>query len=298
MKRAAEEPALVRIQKVLSDAGVMSRRSAEREIEAGSVTVNGKPAEIGQKVDPRRDEIRYAGKRVWMPDSQEKKVYILLNKPRGYVTTLKDELDRKCVASLVADAGCRVYPVGRLDRVSEGMLILTNDGEFTQYMTHPSHDIPKYYHVRIGCAVTEEQVEKLSEPMELDGYRIRPVTVKVLDCSDEHTTLEMELREGRNRQIRKMCELVGLPIIRLKRVAIGDVNLGSLPVGKWRYLTEEELSSWMPERKERFRRSAPRKDGDDSGKQKTYVRSRPVHVPPGHTAGGSVSSGRRNGKGK
>ena len=297
MKNTPEESAPVRLQKFLSDAGVMSRRSAEREIEAGTVTVNGERAELGQKVDPRKDEVRFAGKRIYLPDSAEKKVYLLLNKPRGYVTTMKDEMDRKCVASLVADAGCRVYPVGRLDRVSEGMLILTNDGEFTNYMTHPSHEIPKIYHVRIGCAVTEEQVERLSGPMELDGYEIRPVVVKVLDCTDEHTTLEMELREGRNRQIRKMCEQVGLPVIRLKRIAIGEVTLGSLPVGKWRYLTEEELTSWMPERKERFHRSAPSAAENGKRKSRTYVRSRPVHVPPGQSAPGSRRTGKRSGKG-
>ena len=243
----------IRLQKYMSDAGVMSRRAAEAAIEAGEITVNGEHAVLGQKIDPKKDEVRYLGRRVYLPDNPEKKTYIVLNKPRGYVTTMKDELDRKCVKALVEDVGCRVYPVGRLDKVSEGMLILTNDGDFANYMMHPQHEVPKYYNVRLEGEIKPEEVKALSQPMEIDGYGIRPVAVTVLEVADGHTTLQMELYEGRNRQIRKMCEQVGLKIIRLKRIAIGSIPLGSLPLGKWRYLTAAELTTLMPEGAERFR---------------------------------------------
>ena len=273
------EKELVRLQKYMSDAGVMSRRAAEKEIEGGKISVNGEPAVIGQKIDPEKDEVRYDGRRIYLPDNTEKKTYILLNKPRGFVTTMKDELDRKCVAALVEDVGCRVYPVGRLDKVSEGMLILTNDGDFANYMMHPSHEVPKYYNVRIEGAVTEEQLKALSSPMELDGYDIRPVNVTVIAKDDEHSTLQMELFEGRNRQIRKMCEQVGLQIIRLKRVAIGDIPLGNLRTGKWRYLTAAELTSLMPELEERFKVSEHEDRNERKPSRPTYQRSRPLHVP-------------------
>ena len=273
------EKELVRLQKYMSDAGVMSRRAAEKEIEDGNIYVNGEPAVLGQKIDPEKDEVRYDGRRIYLPDNTEKKTYILLNKPRGFVTTMKDELDRKCVAALVEDVGCRVYPVGRLDKVSEGMLILTNDGDFANYMMHPSHEVPKYYHVRIEGEITEEQLKALSSPMELDGYDIRPVNVTVLDRDEEHSTLQMELFEGRNRQIRKMCEQVGLQIIRLKRVAIGDIPLGNLRPGKWRYLTAAELTSLMPELEERFKVSEHEDRNTKKPSRPTYQRTRPLHVP-------------------
>ncbi len=246
----------IRLHKFMSDAGVMSRRAAEKEIADGNIFVNGEPAVLGQKVDPEKDEIRYNGRRIYLPDNREKKTYIVLNKPRGFVTTMSDEMGRRCVASLVADVGCRVYPVGRLDKVSEGMLILTNDGDFANYMMHPQHEVPKYYNVRIEGEITDEQVKALSSPMEIDGYDIRPVAVTVLECADGHSTLQMELYEGRNRQIRKMCEQVGIHIIRLKRIAIGDIPLGSLRLGKWRHLTAAELTSLMPSGAERFKKSA------------------------------------------
>ena len=156
---------LIKIQKYFTDCGILSRRAAEEAIKRREVTVNGEPAELGQKIDPEKDEVRYAGRRVYLPDNVEKKTYIVLNKPRGYVTTMDDDLGRKCVKQLVEDVGCRVYPVGRLDKVSEGMLILTNDGEFANYMMHPSHEVPKYYNVRIEGIPTDEQLEKLYEPM-------------------------------------------------------------------------------------------------------------------------------------
>ena len=270
----------IRLQKYMSDAGVMSRRAAEKEIEDGTITVNGERAELGQKIDPERDEIRYKGRRVYLPDNIEKKTYIVLNKPRGYVTTMSDDLGRKCVAQLVSDVGCRVYPVGRLDKVSEGMLILTNDGDFANYMMHPSHEVPKYYNVRIEGIPTDEQLDKLSSPMEIDGFDIRPVAVTVLEKDDEHCTLQMELYEGRNRQIRKMCEQVGLKIIRLKRIAIGDIPLGNLRLGKWRYLTPEELTSLMPTGKEQFKNAAR----DERSASKIAETKKKSHSPS-HRAG-------------
>lgn len=300
----------IRLQKYMSDAGVMSRRAAEKEIEDGSITVNGEPAELGQKVDPDRDEIRYQGRRIYLPDNREKKTYILLNKPRGYVTTMRDELDRKCVAQLVADVGCRVYPVGRLDKVSEGMLILTNDGVFANYMMHPSHEVPKYYNVRIEGVPTDEQLTALSSPMEIDGFDIRPVTVNVLEKDDEYCTLQMELYEGRNRQIRKMCEQVGLKIIRLKRVAIGEIPLGHLRLGKWRYLTPEELTSLMPSGKEQFQHAARDERAEQrdnkkkshspshrAGRAGVHYGERFAHMPKG-TRGGNTSMAGENGSSK
>ncbi len=279
----------VRLQKYMSDAGIMSRRAAEKEIADGTITVNGEAAELGQKIDPQRDEVRYNGRRIYLPDNIEKKTYILLNKPRGYVTTMSDDLGRKCVAQLVSDVGCRVYPVGRLDKVSEGMLILTNDGEFANYMMHPSHEVPKYYNVRIEGVPTEEQLAKLSSPMEIDGTDIRPVAVTVLEKDDTHATLQMELYEGRNRQIRKMCEQVGLKIIRLKRIAIGDIPLGNLRLGKWRYLTSEELTSLMPDGKEQFKHAAK----DERAASKIAETKRKSHSPSHRAGRAGIHAGER-----
>ncbi len=279
----------VRLQKYMSDAGVMSRRAAEKEIVDGTITVNGEAASLGQKIDPQRDEVRYNGRRIYLPDNVEKKTYIVLNKPRGYVTTMSDDLGRKCVAQLVSDVGCRVYPVGRLDKVSEGMLILTNDGEFANYMMHPSHEVPKYYNVRIEGIPTDAQLTKLSSPMEIDGFDIRPVAVTVLEKDDTHATLQMELYEGRNRQIRKMCEQVGLKIIRLKRIAIGDIPLGNLRLGKWRYLTPEELTSLMPEGKEQFKHAAK----DERAASKIAETKRKSHSPSHRAGRAGVHTGER-----
>ncbi len=279
----------IRLQKYMSDAGVMSRRAAEKEIVDGAITVNGEAAELGQKIDPERDEVRYNGRRIYLPDNVEKKTYIVLNKPRGYVTTMSDDLGRKCVAQLVADVGCRVYPVGRLDKVSEGMLILTNDGEFANYMMHPSHEVPKYYNVRIEGLPTEEQLEQLSSPMEIDGVDIRPVAVTVLEKDDTHATLQMELYEGRNRQIRKMCEQVGLKIIRLKRIAIGEIPLGNLRLGKWRYLTPAELTSLMPSGKEQFQHAAK----DERAASKIAETKRKSHSPSHRAGRAGVHAGER-----
>ena len=227
---------MVRLQKYFTDCGVLSRRAAEAEIAAGRVRVNGVAAQVGDKIDPTRDCVEWKGKRILPPTSQ-KKHYIMLHKPRGYVTTAKDEHDRKKVTDLVADLHARVYPVGRLDMDSEGLLLLTDDGEFANLLTHPRHEIPKIYLVSVSPALTTEYLTKLSGITEIDGYKIRPV--RIFKITED--LLEMHLYEGRNRQIRKMCEAAGLKVKRLERVAIGELTLGNLPCGKWRHLTPDEV---------------------------------------------------------
>ena len=226
----------MRLQKFFSDCGVLSRRAAEAEIAAGKVRVNGVVAQIGDSIDPEVDIVEYKGKRI-RPRQSGKRRYIMLNKPRGFVTTMQDEKGRPTVADLTANVGARVYPVGRLDMDSEGLLLLTDDGEFANHLTHPRHEIPKIYHVTLSKVLSKEELAALRAPMELDGYRLQPVSVKRLAPD----TVQMNLYEGRNRQIRRMCETVGLKVIRLQRIAIGDLGLGDLPLGKWRELTDVEV---------------------------------------------------------
>lgn len=235
----------MRLQKFFSDCGILSRRAAEAEIAAGKVKVNGSVAHIGDSIDPAIDIVEYKGKRI-VPRKSEGRRYIMLNKPRGYVTTLQDEKGRPTVANLTAGVGTRVYPVGRLDMDSEGLLLLTDDGEFTNLLTHPRHEIPKIYHVTLSSVLTKDQIAALRAPMELDGYRLQPVVVKKLAPD----TIQMNLFEGRNRQIRRMCESVGLKVIRLQRIAIGDLRLGDLPLGKWRELTPNEVNYLTSGKKE------------------------------------------------
>ena len=227
----------MRLQKFFSDCGVLSRRAAEAEIAAGKVKVNGAVAQIGDSINPEVDIVEYKGKRI-LPRASEKRHYIMLNKPRGYVTTMQDEKGRPTVANLTAGVGTRVYPVGRLDMDSEGLLLLTDDGEFANQLTHPRHEIPKIYHVTLSKVLTKDEIAALRAPMELDGYRLQPVAVKKLAPD----TVQMNLFEGRNRQIRRMCESIGLKVIRLQRIAIGDLGLGDLPLGKWRELTTDEIN--------------------------------------------------------
>ena len=224
-----------RLQKILSARGVASRRAAEKMIEEGRVTVNGLSAQLGQTADPDVDEILLDGKP--LPAGSEY-VYILLHKPRGYVTTLSDEKGRKTAAELVADCGVRVYPVGRLDMDSEGLLLFTNDGEFANKLMHPKHEIDKAYLTWVE-RFSENSIVQLQKPIELDGYRIRAPKVRVVKPG----LLEITIHEGRNRQVRRMCEAAGMQVTRLKRVREGKLSLGDLPLGKWRYLTEEEVKS-------------------------------------------------------
>ena len=195
----------VRIQKILSESGVMSRRKAEDYIEKGKVTVNGRKAVIGQKIDPVRDVIAVEGVRVDTRQHQ-KKIYLALHKPRGYVTTMSDEMDRRCVAQLVQDAPGRVYPIGRLDRNSEGLLLLTNDGDFANQIMHPRYHIPKCYRVTVRPDISDEQAMRLAEGVELDGQRTAPAQVTVLSKEPGRVVVQIVITEGRNRQIRRMCK--------------------------------------------------------------------------------------------
>ena len=225
-----------RLQKILSSRGVASRRAAEEMIKAGRVRVNGKVANLGDSADPDMDEITVDG--ALLPSRQEN-VYILLNKPRGYVTTLSDEKGRPNVTQLV-DHGVRVYPVGRLDMDSEGLLILTNDGEFANALMHPKHEVDKTYEVWVK-GYREGATALLSRPIELDGYRIKKPGVKLLGAQGDKAKFMVTIHEGRNRQVRRMCQAAGMTVTRLRRISEGTLSLGDLPPGKWRYLTEEEV---------------------------------------------------------
>lgn len=228
-----------RLQKLLSAAGVCSRRAAEGYITAGRVTVNGEPAELGRRADPDRDDIRVDGKSL---ATRAEPVYLLLNKPRGYVTTLSDERGRRTVADLVADCGVRVYPVGRLDLDSEGLLLMTNDGDLMQRLLHPSREVSKTYRVSVYGRVIGA-AERLSAITDLEGERIRPAQVEVLRQQSQMAELSITIHEGKNRQIRRMCAACGLTVKRLRRVREHTLELGDLPVGKWRHLAAEEVAA-------------------------------------------------------
>lgn len=225
-----------RLQKILSGRGICSRRKAEEWIEAGRVTCNGVTAKLGDAADPETDTILVDGKPL---PSRNEYVYIMLNKPRGYVTTLSDEKGRPNAAQLI-DCGTRVYPVGRLDMDSEGLLLFTNDGEFANKLMHPKHEVNKTYRVLVQ-GYSEENLEKLKQPIELDGYTIRTPGVKLLRTRDKgQAQLLVTIHEGRNRQVRRMCDAAGMKVLRLQRIAEGDLKLGNLESGKWRFLTQEE----------------------------------------------------------
>ena len=227
-----------RIQKILSAAGLASRRRAEEYLTAGRVTVNGRTAMLGEKADPERDDIQLDGKTV-RPVSTY--TYLMLYKPRGYVTTLSDERGRRTVAQLVSGCGARVWPVGRLDLDSEGLLLMTDDGDFTQRMIHPSHQVEKEYLVTVSGDV-DSALPVLSSPMKLDGVPLSAAKVSVLSREgDNRARLSVVIHEGRNRQVRRMCALAGLEGKRLKRVREGGLVLRGLRPGAWRLLTEEEI---------------------------------------------------------
>lgn len=227
-----------RLQKILSAAGVCSRRAAEGYIAAGRVTVNGRVAALGDRADPEKDDIRLDGKPV---TAQEEHVCLLLNKPRGYVTTLSDEKGRRTVADLVKDCGVRVYPVGRLDLDSEGLLLMTNDGALMQHLLHPSHEVSKTYHVSVFGNVNGA-AERLSRITELEGEPIRPARVETLSRGENTARYAITIHEGKNRQIRRMCAQCGLTVKRLRRVQEHTLTLGNLPAGQWRHLTPGEVA--------------------------------------------------------
>ena len=227
-----------RLQKILSSRGVCSRRKAEELIQAGKVSVNGTAASLGDAADPEVDQILVEGKP--LPE-KEAYVYILLHKPRGFVTTLSDEKGRPNAVQLVADCGVRVYPVGRLDMDSEGLLLFTNDGEFANNLMHPRHEVEKTYDTWVtgynpGC------FKRLGQPMELDGYALKIPKLSLLKVEGKTARIRITIHEGRNRQVRRMCEIAGMHVTRLKRVKEGSLELGDLPKGKWRYLTKKEIS--------------------------------------------------------
>lgn len=230
----------VRLQKMLADCGVDSRRKCEELIKKGLVKVNGRVAVIGDKVDPYNDKVVVRGRKV-TASAKPKHRYIMLNKPRGYVTTMNDERGRKCINELIKDIDERVYPIGRLDKDSEGMLLLTNDGDFANHIMHPKKHINKVYRVTVRPTITEEQVEKLSTGIVLDGRKTLPAQVRVVTKGEGRVVLEIVIREGRNRQIRRMIESLGLEVARLKRIAIGTVKMGGLKQGSYRELTVEEV---------------------------------------------------------
>lgn len=226
-----------RLQKILSARGVASRRKAEEMIQNGLITVNGVTAALGDTADPDTDEIRIDGRPL---PKQERYIYLILNKPRGYVTTLSDEKGRPNAAQLVADCGARVYPVGRLDMDSEGLLLFTNDGAFANALMHPRHEVQKTYDVWVTGYIPGAEV-RLARPITLDGYTIRPPKVKLLKAEGQKARFRVTIHEGRNRQVRRMCEAAGMHCTRLRRIQEGSVKLGDLPLGKWRSLTPEEI---------------------------------------------------------
>lgn len=228
-----------RIQKILASRGIASRRSCEELIAAGRVTCNGAVCTLGQSADPDKDVIRVDGRII---PNTPRKVYIMLHKPRGYVTTMSDEKGRKNVSELVSDCPQRVYPVGRLDMDSEGLLIMTNDGNFANKLMHPSHKIDKVYCVYVK-GYSDEALELVKRPIILDGYRIKKPTVELISANGELAQLRITIHEGRNRQVRRMCAAAGMQVKRLVRVSEGETHLGSLESGKWRYLTADEVSA-------------------------------------------------------
>lgn len=233
-----------RIQKIVSASGLMSRRAAETAIAEGRVSVNGRRAQLGESAEAD-DAILVDGRPL---PRREEKLYVLLNKPRGVVTTLHDEKGRRNVSELVRIGRTRLYPVGRLDMDSEGLLLMTNDGDFANRVMHPAHEVDKSYLVWVRGEDIDVAVETLTSPMLIDGYPIRPAAVTLRERFTGGAVLHVTIHEGRNRQIRKMCEQAGLRVTRLRRVAEGGVLLGELPCGCWRHLTKEEISLLTEER--------------------------------------------------
>ena len=234
----------IRISKYFTDCGVMSRRAADTAVENGEVKINGEIAVLGQKVTPGVDVITWRGKKI-VPPSTPAKITIMLNKPRGYLTTLSDDKGRHTVAELVRDAGVRLYPVGRLDMDSDGLLILTNDGDLANKLAHPSHNVNKVYLAYVDGHVTSEQMEGMTHPIEIDGKMTSPAQVRKAAYNQFETALEVTIHDGRNRQVRRLCEREGLHVRKLTRVAEGPLLLGELEEGKWRKLSAKELHMLM-----------------------------------------------------
>lgn len=228
-----------RIQKILASRGIASRRAAEDMIRNGRILCNGVVCRLGDVADPDIDEVLLDGKP--LPVKQHF-VYIMLHKPRGFVTTMSDEKGRKDVSLLVKDCPARVYPVGRLDMDSEGLLLMTNDGDFAHRMMHPSHMIDKTYRVRVK-GYSPEKFELVKRPIVLDGYQIKAPSVSLCESKGDSATMLITIHEGRNRQVRRMCAASGMQVLRLKRISEGNLLLGTLKKGRWRYLTPDEITA-------------------------------------------------------
>lgn len=282
-----------RIQKIMSEQGLCSRRAAEQIIAEGRVKLNGHPVKVGDKMDPARDVLTVDGQRIRI-EKEQKLYYIILYKPRGYVTTASDELGRKTVMELVGDIPARLFPVGRLDKDSEGLLLMTNDGEFANLMMHPSGGITKLYRVTVRPRADEEQVLRLSQGVVLDdGTQTAPCVINVVTDEPGRTVMEMTLREGKNREIRRMCEAVGLEVIRLKRSAEGSVKLGMLQPGQYRELTRQEVTALKNSalkgrdrtRTERGQQQAAARAPRGAKPQPAGAQGRPERRPAGPGAG-------------
>lgn len=233
---------LIRIQKYIADCGVCSRRAAEALIEEGRVTLNGKPVRLGEKTDGAKDLVRIDG-RVIKPITHDK-VTVMMYKPRGYVTTMSDEQGRKCVADIIAKERIRLYPVGRLDKDSEGLLLLTNDGDLAHKLTHPRNNIPKTYRVIVKGAINREHIKNFENGIYIpeDDYTTRSAEIEILESKEDRTVFYLTLFEGKNREIRKMCQVLGLEVLRLKRDKLADLSIGTLRAGQYRFLTQKEIN--------------------------------------------------------
>jgi len=229
-----------RLQKIISESGFCSRRKADELIAKNHVKVNGHPAKLGDRANPQRDVITVDGEKIAI-NKNKKYLYLMLNKPRGYVTTLEDEMGRKCVTELLSGVEERVYPIGRLDRNSEGLLLFTNDGDFANSIMHPSKHVSKTYRVTVRPDINDDQLIRMTEGIVIEGQRTMPATINVLTKQKGRVVIQMIIHEGKNRQVRKMCEAVGLEVARLKRTSVGPLKLGMLKPGAWRELSAEEL---------------------------------------------------------
>ncbi len=230
----------IRIQKILSDFGICSRRKAENLIVKGCVKVNDDIAKLGDKADINKDIIKINNNIIKLDNIKNKKYYIMLHKPRGFLSSVSDDRGRKCVTDLLKGIDANLYPIGRLDKDSEGLLLMTNDGDFANELMHPSKHVEKKYRVTVKPKITEEKLVQLSVGIEIEGKKTLPAKVELIKSLPDRSVLEITLMEGKNRQIRRMCENVGLRVARLKRVSIGKVKLGMLKAGSWRELTKEE----------------------------------------------------------
>ena len=231
----------IKLQKFMANAGISSRRKCEDLIKDGKVKVNDKIATIGIKIDPQHDIITLNNKKI---ELNKRKFYIMLNKPRGFLTSMSDDRGRKCITELVKDIPARIYPVGRLDKDSEGLILLTNDGDFANKVIHPSNNKWKTYRVILKGLTTPFQIENMCKGIIIDGKKTKPAKVRLLEYKDGKSITQISIQEGRNRQIRKMCEQLGIQVLRLKRISIGNLKLENLPVGKWRHLKNNEILSF------------------------------------------------------